>query len=165
MNIGCFEKIGSRVLLATALIFHSGCSASRQEKHTPIQIQRSGMTVSVQSGGRPIEEFEQNLIARVDLAAEDVVRIAEQNERPLYQFGPIRDNQGRIYGIRVAKILTRSNPLKLTVGDIVTAVGQTKTTVPHEFADIWTAQLHNSMVTTTIERSGKPHKLIYYLPD
>lgn len=148
------------VFLAQAL---SGCSSHSKK---PAIIEGGGeYKVSVTSNGRAVEDFQENLVNRVDvsdtLLAAEVARF--RKKQPL-QGAPEKDNRGKIAGLRIRSIDPASGmwTQALRTGDVVTAVERKKVTRVADLSDVLITLKAKQLATLTFERSGRPHKVLFY---
>lgn len=124
--------------------------------------------VSVTSGGKPVNDFQERLVHRVTLSKKDLAAIMPVPGRaPQVPFtGRVeKDGQGGIVGLKLTEVRTSDvlPTFGLQDGDLITAVGKKH---PNEISDLSQIVLDirkNSEATLTLQRNGKPHKIFYGL--
>ena len=138
---------------------NAGCSASKRSKYSVKS--RSAAVVSVETDGRAVSNFEQQLVHRIDLRPDAIERLRAPNPR-LYDLLPERDREGNFRGLRVVHVLDIRNSLQLQIDDIVTAVNKVQTNSADAFYREFVRGLEGEYVSVTFDRATYPHKALYY---
>lgn len=162
-------KLAFGILALLLVVGLTGCSASNDNQSIPeLEQRRSGFKVSVETGGKPVADFSTQLVHRVVLTPEQIDTVMASWPDRLYlpfEAQPDRDTWGKICGIKVTRMKSDSNlpNLGLKLGDRVTAVGVSHTKESRDLWKLFDQLRRNSEASLTLEREGKPHKILYYL--
>ena len=151
------------MLLPAAL---SACSAGSQpEKY---EVRRAGdYHVSVYSDGKEVKDFNSALVERLIISRQAIdILNSKQTQIPV-SGKPERDNRGQSAGVRIS---TGVNPKGLSMfgfreKDLLTAVGNRRAESIDDLRYISPTLEKGKVATVTLERNGKPHKILYYLSD
>ena len=155
----------SGILFCTACL--SGCSAGGA-KNEPEIVGRSGdYAVTVSSGGKELRDFSAPLVHRVSLkkrTVEEMLKFWPKRLDLPFDGAAERDNRGKVMGVRITSIKPKRDlkSLGLRKGDLLTAAEQKLMTTPRDFVQVLDSLKQSGLGTVTIERDGKPHKILYY---
>lgn len=157
-----------KALFLTGGVFLAACAPSGSRQVMPSQpLPDRSFRVSVESGGKPIENFEENLIHRITLTDKDVdTALASPSGGLNLPFELTRelDSTGAIKGLRVVSIQPGRGSLALGFrrGDVVTAVNKIHLKQPSELRTVFESMRERKLVSITLERAGVPHKILLY---
>jgi len=123
--------------------------------------------VTVYQDGREVKDFNNPLVVRVNVSPALLASLAHApTELP---FNAVRenDNHGKAKGLRIHS--GKAGPagamsLGLKERDLVTAVGQKRIEKLEDFRLLASELNATKMASVTLERDGKPHKILYYIP-
>lgn len=135
-----------------------------------MDIERSSMKVTVKSSGVEVKDFNKELVERRLLSAEQINNILRfYPHRLVLPFEMIKelDSRGGIRGLKISKVLIPSEALSLGLymNDILTAFGKKLAYSPNDFSAFLVELSSFGQSSITLERSGKPHKIIYNCED
>ena len=156
--------------LLLCVILH-GCSIGQDgEALKPQPLKGSGMKVSVSTNGAPVKNFQDSLVHRIDLTAQDLARFHNPHTQRLqlpFTALPERDGRGKTMGVRIPKSADSKQVAKLGLkpDDLVTAVGRMIAHQAEDLANLFVELRKKKMSSMTVERNGVPHKLLFYLAD
>ncbi len=128
----------------------------------------SEFKVRVVSGGEVQRDLEQELVHRVELSKEDI-RTALRSWPTSLQIpfsGKVqRDAQGELIGVNLsATTQTSMLPrLGLEDNDLLTAVGKKRAESIKDLYFLFEALADKNFASVTVQRNGKPHKILYFL--
>ncbi len=148
-----------------AALLTTGCGASSADK---LEIQRGhDYQVSVYSDGKEVKDFKTALVQRLILSPQAIAALS-RNQRPLPVAGKQeRDNRGQTSGVRIS---AGDNPRGLAMfgfreRDLLTAVGARRAESIDDLRSIVSVLTREKVASVTLERNGKPHKILYYLSE
>ncbi len=155
-------KRSSLVLLTAAAIYLVACADSSPPK--PEIQRRHDYQVAVYSDGKEIKDFNQSLIHRMDITPKVVAAMSASGSTLPFDGKPEKDARGNVTGVRVANARgTNLALLGLRDKDLVTAVGNSRARSIGDLKKVFIELKTQKSASLTIERSGKPHKMFYYL--
>lgn len=158
-----FSQIISAFLCAGVFV---GCSAGSNNE--PEIVGRTGeYAVTVSSGGKELRDFSAPLVHRVSLKKGTVAEILKFWPKRLdlpFDGTTERDNRGKVMGVRITSVKPKRDlkSLGLRKGDLLTAAEQKLMTTTRDFIQVFDALKQSGLGTVTLERDGKPHKILYY---
>lgn len=167
-----YSKSMHRLLLAVALLNLSACSflGSTDPVLEPVPAaKRDGQfKVSVSTDGKPVEDFKQPLVHRIRVRPAELRSISGAQGKAMslpFNAKRVIDLQGKIKGIRVLNVRPPygTQVLGLQNNDLITAVGLRHVDHPNDFSLLFNQLRSEKQATMTLERDGKPHKILYYL--
>ncbi len=146
----------------------SGCSMMSLSDSEPIQSKRTGQfEVSVTSGGEKVSNFHTPLVHRVTVSTRELDAFLAPDRKTIllpFKARKVRDLKGEVKGIRVVQIdSVKTNSLGLRDNDLLTAVGRVHLKQPQDMSLLFSDLQREKQATLTLEREGKPHKILYYL--
>jgi len=157
------KKIFLIIFLSSSV---AGCSSSA--KQDTIEIQRGhDYRVSVYSDGKEVKDFNSALVDRLILSRQAMEILSSKQSAIPLSGRPERDNRGQSSGVRIT---AGENPKGLAMfgfreKDLLTAVGTRRAQSIDDLRYIMPALEKEKMASVTLERNGKPHKILYYLSD
>lgn len=147
----------------------AGCSASNNRA---AMIDRgpddpSRFKVSVVTDGHAVKNLNQDLVHRITIPPAKVDQFISGWPEQLQRLGGTKveyDSQGKYMGIRVLGGSGNAPVpvLGLSNRDVITAVGTTPVKTENDLLDLFRTLKKSGFVTMTVERSGTPHKYLYY---
>lgn len=154
---------------------NSGCSASSGRAglapgNPGSQLDDNGrFKVSVVTNGREVKDLNQDLVHRVAISRAQVDSILESWPAQFRKIGQTRDeydSQGKYMGLRIAGPSTGAPVpvLGLRDRDVITAVGPKPVRAEGDMLALFKDLKQSGRATMTIERSGMPHKFLYFSP-
>lgn len=152
------------LILLLSSVISSGCSNSASTPKWEVQRGRS-YDVSVYSDGKEVKDFNKELIHRVELPARVVASLSQQGSRLPIDGRTERDGRGNVTGIRVITSKQGASPavLGLRDKDLITAIGARRVRQTEDLRTLFTSLAKDKSTTLTLEREGRPHKILYYL--
>lgn len=126
--------------------------------------------VSVSSGGREIKDFEKTLVHYIEIPRAKVEEVVRPWPKGL-NLGLIgrvdKDMRGGVAGLklRMGGSGVSGAELGLQDNDLVTSVEAKRVTDIRGFYPLFAALLKEGKASLTLDRSGVPHKVFYYLPE
>ena len=143
------------------------CSCTAAAPQPKYQIEREhDYKVSVYQDGKEVKNFQAPLVQRVDISNAMLNALAKAPGD--LQFNGVRekDNRGKISGLRIhaGKGAQAVSALGLKEKDLVTAVGQKRVQQMEDFRFLAKELNETKTSSLTLEREGKPHKILYYIP-
>jgi hypothetical protein len=160
------DKTSLYILLACILLCFAACAPKKtpSASNAPEIVSRE-YKVSVTSDGKPIHSEE--LLHRIELRQSTVALILAAWPKKLnlpFEGVAERDNRGQVRGVRLTRKSGFNLPtLGLQSGDLITAVEHSPASDLRDLYLLFEALKKNGMASCTFERSGKPHKALYYL--
>ncbi|MFN8392420.1 MAG: PDZ domain-containing protein [Bdellovibrionota bacterium] len=141
-----------------------GCSSNPPEPNYEVRADHQ-FKVSVYSDGREVKDFNAPLVHRVDLTAAQLAQIGGTPMKLPFQASSEKDGLGKVSGVRVLRPKAGDNPsmLGLQEKDLVTAVGTVRVKSVDDFRTLFDQLRGSKSASITVERQGKPHKILYYL--
>ncbi len=158
-----------KLLLASCCLFSfSACALLQPKSSSELQHKRTGeFKVSVSTDGEDVSNFKTPLVHRVSVTPQELRRYlsAERNALVLpFQARKVRDLKGGVKGIRVVKIISgKRTALGLLENDLLTAVGRKHLSGLQDLGKLFSQLQTEKQASLTLEREGKPHKILYYL--
>lgn len=151
-------------LLTSALL--ASCAGAKRPQ--PEIVSSSGYQVTVRADGKPVKNFEAELVHRISLRMEDVRALQQAwgspQLRSVYAVADV-DKRGDFMGLRVRSIHeVKSLPsLGLVVGDYITAVNHKRDIHDDSLLLLFDSIATLGEGTLTLERDHESHKIIYTL--
>lgn len=162
-----------RIVTALALVLISsllaGCSTTEEVKVEPVTGKNGERyQVSVSAGGREIRDFSTPLVHRLSLpsrAVDQMLKAWPDRVDVPFDGSTARDTRGKVMGVKVARLRSTqaTELLGLRQGDIVTAVNAKRATTVRDMGVLLNELREKKSATLTLEREGRPHKILYYL--
>jgi hypothetical protein len=158
-----------RMLALLTLLFVSSCSGeSRPDPAWDVQGDHQ-FKVSVYSGGKEVKDFNTQLIHRVDISPEQLKRVFGADDRQLrlpFTGTGEKDRFGKIAGVRVGRFQSPEGgpqAFGLKNQDLITAIGVQRATSIDDFRRLGKELSTTKSSSITLEREGRPHKILYSL--
>jgi S1-C subfamily serine protease len=141
------------------------CTPASSKRKMP---RLSEYKVSVESGGKKVENPTENLLKRIRIRSGDIMAVFGSKSSPkIPSLSVARAYDGRssIMGLEIAKSTPVSDALGLQVGDIITAVGVRHVRSPNDL--MYFGRLFDAAneLSFTYERKGVARKTILYRAD
>ena len=157
------------VLIGLIAILAAGCSASADRPQLIRENdENKRFKVSVTSEGRQIKDYNQSLVHRVEISKVVIDQMIQSWPAPFHKIATTQneyDSQGKLMGLRVVAAAggEKIAVLNLVDRDIITAVGVAPIHKENDILALFTELKKTGGSTMTIERSGMPHKFLYYV--
>lgn len=157
-------KLSALILLIVTLLFTVGCYR-QSEQPEPERTHR--FEVSVKTGGEAVKDFNTSLVHRIILNKDEfnALLLRTRNKQNVtFVFSPDRDSKGGVKGLKVSRAEQRyATMLGFGQGDLITAVGKAQMKNQDPLRVLLNDFQATKKATLTLERNGKPHKILYYL--
>lgn len=162
------SKIYKLVFCVCSVFLLSSCAFLQPDPSSDFQQKRSGeFKVSVSTDGEQVSNFRTPLVHRVSVSPRELRAYLSEDRQALvlpFQARRVRDLKGGVKGIRVVKILSgKRSALGLIQNDLLTAVGRQHLSGLQDLGTLFTVLRTEKQASLTLEREGKPHKILYYL--
>ncbi len=159
-----FTRLCGLLIFGTLL---TGCVSGSADKEPEIVGRTGEFAVTVTSGGKELRDFSAPLVHRVSLNKQTVDEILKFWPKRLdlpFDGTAERDNRGKVMGLRITAVKPKRNinALGLRRGDLLTAAETKLIATPRDFIQVFDALKQSGLGTVTLEREGKPHKILYY---
>lgn len=155
--------VASLSLLLSSLI--AGCAAG-SDQEPPQTTRRGRFRVSVESNGKPVADFNDKLVHRVELQPREVQRLFPKGRATPnlpFKAKKVFDSRGSVRGLKITGIKGAPAPsFGLVENDLVTAVGRRQAKSPDAFMQLFQDLEKDKQSSLTLERSGKPHKILFF---
>jgi hypothetical protein len=148
-----------------------GCAPKKKPQSpfaTPVAPSGQRFNVEVFTDGKKVENHNVRLVHRMPVKQNTLEEVfGKDSEQPKLGFTSTiaKDQAGKVYGFLVKSdsSLRKLPKFGLTDGDVVTAVGDLRPTSIKDMAQLRSQLLAKGQTTLTFVRSGKHHKIFYYL--
>jgi hypothetical protein len=156
--------------LSAALL--SACALSERDpalEATPA-VQQHRFRVSVASGGKVVENPSDELVHRVGLTRANIrayMNSSKGTGNLPFTARTEYDSRGKPMGLRILQLNRESSLsfLGLKEKDLVTAIGPRLISEPQHILYLFDDLSKSKRSSMTVERSGKPHKILYELQE
>jgi general secretion pathway protein C len=160
------------IVSAVSITLLSACALSQRDPAVEASpaARPHRFRVSVASGGKVVENPSDELVHRVAITPANMRAIInsskDQGKVPLNGRAEY-DNRGKPMGLRILQLNRESSlsSLGLKEKDLVTAIGPRLVSEPQHILYLFDDLRKSKRSSMTIERSGKPHKILYELQE
>jgi hypothetical protein len=151
-----------RIFLFLAVSFF-GCSAAN-----PNLIREDSYRVSIKSNGVEQKDFNQQLVHRLSVKSSELKLMSANGQENLllpFSFESSLDLSGNLSGLKIKSTKTYPgvNSLGLQPGDLITAFGLVKPNGRSDFWKLFVDLNKDKQASITLQRAGRPHKILYYV--
>lgn len=152
--------------LLLGVCFLCSCSASSSPEPKYKLEREHDYKVSVYQDGKEVKNFQTPLVQRVNISNAMLSSLAKAPGDLPFNGVKEKDNRGKITGLRIhsGKSAQAAMALGLKEKDLVTAVGQKRIQQMEDFRLLAKELNATKTASLTLERDGKPHKILYYIP-